>query len=140
MRRIPLILGLVLITGLIIHDVYEFFVTNEGVRYFSSDPRRLIYVLLLGVAGGVIAIGISRLSPGSQRTLKLAALGTCGTALVSGLGVFAYHLARLLPMIREPMVREAGTWGLAAAVLGFLSFAVVAVLVWLEFRQIWRQA
>lgn len=135
MRRIPLMLGLVLITGLIIHDLYEFFVTNEGIRYFSSDPRRLIYVLLLGVAGGVIAVGISRLSPSYLRALKLAALGTLGTVLVSGLCLFAYYLALLLPM-----VPEAGVWGLAAAALGFTSFAVVAVLVWLEFRQIWRQA
>jgi len=135
MRRIPLILGLVLITGLIIHDLCEFLVTNEGIRYFSSEPQRLLYVVLLAVAGGVMALGISRLSPGSQRTLKLAALGTFGTALVSVMGLFAYHLARLLPM-----VGEAGAWGLAAAALGFLSFAVVAVLVWLEFRGIWRQA
>jgi hypothetical protein len=135
MRRIPLILGLVLITGLTIHDLYEFFVTNEGIRYFSSDPQRLIYVLLLGVAGAAIAIGISRLSPGSQRTLKLAALGTLGTILVGGSGLFAYYLARFLPM-----VWEAGKWGLAAAGLGFLSFSVAAVLVWLEFRQIWRRA
>jgi len=55
MRRIPLILGLVLITGLIIHDIYEFFVTNEGIRYFSSEPKRLLYVMLLGVAGGIVA-------------------------------------------------------------------------------------
>lgn len=135
MRRIALILGLVLITGLIIHDLYEFFVPNEGVRYFSSDPRRLVFVMLLGVAGGVVAVGLSRLSPGSQRTLRLAVLGTFGTVLVSGLGLLTYHLARLLPMMRE-----AAAWGLTAAALGFLSFAVVAVLVWLEFRQIWRQA
>ena len=52
MRPVPLILGLVLITGLIIHDVYEFFVTNEGIRYFSSEPQRLLNVTLLGVVGG----------------------------------------------------------------------------------------
>jgi hypothetical protein len=134
MRRISLILGLVLITVLIIHDLYEFFVTNQGLSYFSSEPRRLLYVVLLAVSGGVVALGISRLSPGSQRTLKLAALGTFGAAIVSVLGLFAYHLARLLPMMRE-----AGVWGLIAAALVFLSFSVVAVLVWLEFRQVWRQ-
>ena len=135
MRRVPLTLGLVLITALITHDLYEFFVTNEGIRYFASDPWRLIYVMLLGVAGGATTLGISKLSPGSQRTLKLTAVGTLGTVLILGLGLFGYHLARLLPM-----VREAGTWGLTAGALGFLSFAVAAVLVWLEFCQIWRQA
>lgn len=135
MRRLPLIFGLVLLTVLTIHDLYGFFVTDEGIRYFSSDPRRLTYVLLLGIVGGVIAVGISRLSPGSLRSLKLTALGTFGTVLVSGLCLCGYHLASLLPM-----VREAGAWGLAAAALGFLSLAVVAVLVWFEFRQVWRQA
>ena len=70
MRRIPLILGLVLIAALIVHDVYEFFVTNEGIRYFSSEPSRLLYVILLGIAGGMVALGISRISPASQRKLK----------------------------------------------------------------------
>jgi len=68
MRRIPLILGLVLITGLIIHDVYDFFVTNEGLAYFSAKPTRLLYVMLLGVAGGLVAFGISRLSPPRSAT------------------------------------------------------------------------
>ncbi|HOC57188.1 MAG TPA: hypothetical protein PKI20_16335 [Verrucomicrobiota bacterium] len=52
MRRIPLILGLMLITGMLIQDIYEFFVTNEGIHHFSSKPSRLLYVMLLGVAGG----------------------------------------------------------------------------------------
>ncbi len=88
MRRIPLILGLVLITGLVIQDIYEFFVTNEGIRYFSSKPARLLYVMLLGVAGGVAAFGISRLSPASQRRLKLLALGGFGGLLVAEVALF----------------------------------------------------
>ena len=95
MRGIPLILGLVLITGLIIHDIYEFFVTNEGIRYFSSDPRRLLYVMLLGVAGGFAAFGISRLSPASQRSLKLLALGGFGALLVVAVAFFGYLFYRL---------------------------------------------
>ena len=132
MRRLPLILGLTLIAAMTVWEVYDFFVTNEGIRYFSSEPRRLVPVMLLGLAGGAVAFGISRLSPGSQRTLKLTALGTFGTALLCALGFFAYSLARF-----APMVSEAGAWGWIA--VAFLLFAVMAVLIWLEFRQVWRR-
>jgi hypothetical protein len=132
MRRLPLILGLTLIVAMTIWEVYDFFVTNEGVRYFLSEPRRLVAVLLLSLAGGAVAFGFSRLSPGSLRTLKLAALGTFGTVLLLALGLFAYSLSRF-----APMVSEGGAWGWMAGV--FISFAVLAMLVWSEFRQVWRQ-
>jgi hypothetical protein len=133
MRRIPLILGLVLITCLIIRDIYEFFVTNEGIRYFSSEPRRLLYVMLLGAGGGIVAFGISRLSPASQRSLKLLALGGFGGLLVAAVAFFGYVL---YSVAAAPLI-EAQLQGWIAA--AFCSMAVAAVLVWLEFRQVWRQ-
>ena len=133
MRRIPLIVGLVLISGLIIHDIYEFFVTNEGIRYFSSEPSRLLYVMLLGLGGGIVAFGISRWSPASQRGLKLVALGGFGGLLVAAAAFFAY-LSCLL--VAAPLI-EAHLWGWIAA--AFCAVAIAAVLVWLEFRQVWRQ-
>ena len=132
MRRLPLILGLTLIVAMTIWEVYDFFVTNEGVSYFSSEPRRLVPVVLLGLAGGVVAFGISRLSPGSQRTLKLAALGTFGTVLLFALALFAYSVVRFAPMFSEGRA-----WGWMAA--AFVPFAVLAILVWFEFRQVWRR-
>ncbi len=132
MRRLPLILGLTLIVAMTLWEVYDFFVTNEGLRYFSSEPRRLVYVVLLGLAGGLVALAISRRSPASRRTLKLTTLGTFGTLLLGVLGLFAYHLTWA-----APMVTEAGMWDWIAT--AFLLFAVMAVLVWLEFRQVWRR-
>ena len=116
MRRIPLILGLVMITGLIIHDVYEFFATDEGIRYFSSDPRRLLYVMGLGVAGGIVALWISRMSPRSQRKLKLATLGGFGTLLFGGLACFGYLFYDL--GVAAPM--EALKWPWIAATIASL--------------------
>lgn len=133
MRRLPLILGLLLIVALTVHDVYAFFVTDEGIQYFSSAPRRLLYVVLLGVAGGIVAFMISRLSPASQRKLKLAALGGFGAFVICVVGLFAYYLSWAAPKITE-----ASLWGWVAAAL--LSFIVVAAAVWLEFRHVWRQA
>jgi hypothetical protein len=118
---------------LTIRDIYEFIVTNEGVRYFSSAPRRLLYVLLLGIGGGIVAFVISRLSPASQRSLKLMALGGFGCLLVAATAFFGYVLCSL----PAPPLTEAHLSGLAAAV--FCSMAAFAVLVWLEFRQVWRQ-
>ena len=133
MRRIPLILVLVLIAGMIVRDVYEFFVTNEGIGHFSSKPSRLLYVMLLGLAGGAVALGISRLSPASQRSLKLMALGGFGSLLVAAVAFFGH----LLYLLASSPLREAQLWGWIIA--AFCSAAVAAVLVWSEFRQIWRQ-
>ncbi len=133
MRRIPLILGLVLIAALMVHDFYEFFVTNEGIRYFSSDPRRLLYVVLLAIAGGVVALGISRISPASQRKLKLMALGGFGVLLLIALAFFGY----LSYVLATGPLLHVHLWGWLAA--AFCSAAVAAVFVWLEFRHVWRQ-
>ena len=118
-----------LITVLIVHQMYDSFATDEGIRYFSSEPRRLLYVMLLGVAGGTIAFGYSRLSPHSQRTLKLVTLGGFGLILVGGLAFIAYLLCSLLNG------RNLGAWEVA----GFIAGTWTAGLVWLEFRNTWRQ-
>ncbi len=132
MRRAALILALVLITSAIIHDICEFVAVNDGIRYFSSEPQRLLYVVLLSLLGGGVAYGIGRLSSNSQRTLKLAALGTFGTVLLVVLSLFAYLLARF-----APMVSEAGMWGWVTA--AFLSCSFIVVVVWVEFRKAWRR-
>jgi H+/Cl- antiporter ClcA len=133
MRRLPLILGLALIVAMTIREVYEFLVTNEGVRYFSSEPKRLLYVILLGAVGGLVALWISRLSPGFQRRLKLAALGAFGVFLTGGLAFFGLVIATT-----APVVREAGMfWWVIAGLLGM---SIAAGLVWLEFRQEWRRS
>jgi peptidoglycan/LPS O-acetylase OafA/YrhL len=122
MRRLALILGLVLIAALTIQAGYDFILTSEGLRYFSSEPRRLLDVMFLGIAGGMIALGISRLSPASQRKLKLVALG----------GFLALALASA-----AATVTEAGMWGWAAAAL--VSLVVTAGSLYLEFRRVWRR-
>lgn len=129
MRRLPLILGLVLIAGLTVHDIYEFFITNAGVRYFSSEPKRLVYVMLLGAAGGVVALGISRMSPISQRRLKLFALGGFGALLVAGAAFFG--LLFQSHVVAEQLDGLGWVW---------VAWAMAAGMVWIEFRQVWRQS
>jgi len=43
---------------MIAHVIYELFVTNEGIGYFSSRPSRVLYVMLLGLADGAVVLGI----------------------------------------------------------------------------------
>jgi hypothetical protein len=133
MRRIPLILGFLVIAGMIVRDVYEFFVKNEGIRYFSSEPSHLLYVMLLGLAGAAVTLGISRLTPTSQRSLKLIALGGFGSLLVAAVAFFG-HLLYLLAS--SPLI-EARLWGWIIA--AFCSAAVATAFVWIGFRQTWRQ-
>lgn len=133
MRRIPLILGLLLIAGTIVRDVYEFFVVNEGIGYFSSKPSRLVYVMVLGLAGGALALAISRVSPASQRSLKLIVLAGVGSLLVAAVAFFGH----LLYLLATSPLREWQLWGWI--ILALCSAAAAAVLVWMEFRQIWRQ-
>ena len=68
--------------------------------------------------------------------LQLTVLGALGVLLVGALGCFAY----LLPLIREafPFLRESGLWFWVVGAV--LSIAVTAILVWLEFCQVWRRA
>ena len=135
MRRLPLIIGLALITGLTVRDLYEFFVTDDGIHYFSSEPRRLLYVMVLGAAGGLVALWISRMSSGSQRKLKLAALGGFGTLLVGALVSFAY----LLCSLGTSGFMAALEWAWIAALIAVVPMMVVTVLVWLEFLEVWKQ-
>lgn len=129
MRRLLLILVPSLFVAMIAWELYDFLVTNNGVRYYSSEPRRLVVVVLLSIAAGIVAFGISRLSPGSQRSLKLATLGTLGIFLLCALGLSACFLVRA-----DPMVGQRGIW-----VWVVVGFAVTAVLVGLEFRHAWKR-
>jgi hypothetical protein len=137
MRRISLILVIVLITGLIIHDIYEFFVTNEGIRYFALKPMRLLYVMLLGISGGLVAFGISRFSPDAQRGLKLLLLGGVGVLLAVAVAFFGYQFYQLavsgLPV--APL-----KWLWIAWAMAFVPIAAATAMVWLEFRRVWRKA
>jgi hypothetical protein len=129
MRRIPLIVAYILILCMIVKDIYEFFVTNEGIRYYS-EPRRIFYVLVLGVIGGTTAFGISRISKRSQRNLKLTVLGTFGVFLAVAAGFFAVQLSKVATVLPE----------LGMLWMGLIAgFALMAGIVGLEFRSVWRQ-
>jgi hypothetical protein len=132
MRKIPLILGLMLVVALTVHDLYQFFVTDDGVGYFTAQPRRLLFVAGIALVGGLLAFAFSRFSPTARRTLRLTALGGFAACITLFLAVFATRLTSF-----ASMVTESGMWGWVIAAL--VSLSVVAVLVWLEFYLVWRR-
>lgn len=135
MRRVSLILGIILITGLIIHEIYEFIIINDGISYFSSEPKRIAYAVLLGVIGGIISLGTSRLLPGSHRYLKLFSLGGFGLVLLCS-ATFAGYLCSSAQMTTVFYEGLASGWVLVSLIVG----AAAACLVALEFTRVWRQA
>ena len=130
MKKLSLILGLVLVTGLMIHDAYEFVVTDQGLRYYLSEPKRLLYVLALALAGGMVAWVISRLSPQAQRGLKLSALGLFALALTTFLGLFVFYSIRLSDAITSSAIG----WVVAALAM----FGGLATVFWCEFWRVWK--
>lgn len=132
MRKIPVIFGLILLAVLAVWEVYEFLVTNDGVGYFTSHPRRLIYVVATAVVGGVLVLAFSRLSPIARRCFRLAALGGFGACLTVFLGVCTARL-----VLFAAMVTDSGMWGWVIAAL--VSLSVVMILVWTEFYFVWRR-
>ena len=132
MRKLSLILGLMLLVVLIAWEAYDFLTTNDGVGYFTSHPLRLLYVVGIGVVGGILALAFSRLSPVARRTLRLTALGGFGACVTAFLAIFTARLASF-----AAMVTESGAWGWVVAAL--VSLSVITVLVWLEFYLVWRR-
>jgi len=135
MRRISLVLGLVLLTGMGIHNIFEFVVINDGIHYFSSEPIRLVYGVLLGVAVGIVALGISRLSPDVQRNLKLFALGGFGLFLFGG-AVFTGSLC--YSMWTAPLLYDGAS--LSWVLVGFISAALAAGVVSWQFTCVRKQS
>ena len=132
MRKLSLIIGITLLEVAAALEFYDFFVTNEGIRYFASQPQRLLYVAAIAIAGGLLAVGINRIPPGRRRTLTLVALGGFASSLSCMAGMFALRLLSF-----SSIITESGMWGGVATALGAMS--VMPVLLWLEFYIVWKR-
>jgi ABC-type Fe3+-siderophore transport system permease subunit len=129
---IPIILGFTLLAVLTIMDAYNFLVTDDGVRYFVSEPTRLFYVVAIALVGGGLALAFSRLSPITRRKLTLLTLG-CFAACATGFAVFLV----ICLVSFSTTVAESGNRRWIIVALG--SLIVVAMLIWFEFYQFWRR-
>jgi hypothetical protein len=114
----------------VVDTVREFF-ANETIQYFASEPHRLLYVAAIAVAGGIVALGFSRLSPHTQRRVWDFAWGAAASILTAFVGYFTFRLASLSSLVVES---GGSTW----VVLGLLLFVAIAAYLWFEFYRAWK--
>ena len=128
MKRLTIIIAAALVaTWLVVDTVREFF-ANETIRYFSSEPHRLLYVAAIAIAGGFAALGFSRLSPRSQRHVRVFAWGAAASTLTAFAGYFAFCFMSLSSFIAE-------SGGPAWILLVPLIFSSISAYLWFEFYQ-----
>lgn len=134
MTTTRILVALVFLVAMTGWEFYGFVVEDQGLRYFASDPRRLLLPLVIGVVGGVLALGVSQFSPGIKRNWKLAVLGGVAvlqTALLAGLGMVARSvLTGEIPYLDAATKR----W----LVAGLVSLAISGGFSWLELYRAWK--
>jgi len=132
MKRWSAILLLVMVGGwMLVDSVHEFF-ANETMRYFSDNPHHLLYVALVGLAGGFAALGFDRLAAQSQRHVKLFCCGGCASILTAVVGYLAVRWTVLGGFITES--------GFTVGVLlVFLVPSGLAAFFWFEFYRAWKK-
>ena len=105
-------------------------VTRFGLM---SVPRRLgsVAATVIGIAGGLVALGFSVLSPRLQRRVKLAVLGSGASFVMLAGGYFAFRVASL-PTRLDPAIPRHMPWILLLCIIG------ITGLLWFEFYQVLR--
>ena len=133
--RMKKLVGIILataITTFAIADAIHGFISSDGIHYFSEQPHRLLFVAVIGIAGGVIAFGFSTLSPGLRRGVKLALLGSGATFVMLG-GGYLSLLIWDMPARFDSAIPRHIPWLLALGTIG------IAGILWFEFYQTLRR-
>ena len=126
MKRWSIILAAALVAAwMVVDTVHEFF-ANETMQYFSSEPHRLFYIVGIAVVGGLVALGFERLSPRTQRHVRVFAWGAAASTLTAFAGYFAFWSISLSSFIAE----SGGTF---PVLLVPLAFSGIAAYLWFEF-------
>jgi hypothetical protein len=126
MKRRSIILGAVVVGAWIVVDTVREFLANETLEYFATKPVRLLHVAAIAIVGGLAALGFARLSPSTQRQVRVFAWGAAASALTLFVVWFAFRLALLASLVVES---GGSVWGL----LAWLLFVAVAAYLWFEF-------
>ena len=126
MKGWSIIIAATLVTAWLLVDTVREFFANETVRYFSSDPYRLLYVAAIGIAGGFAALGFVRLPARAQQQVRVFSRGAAASALTVIGGYFVFCFYSLSSFIAES--------GNAIGVLFvLLILACIVAYLWLEF-------
>jgi hypothetical protein len=124
-----IIVALVVICALadLIHEFYA----NDTLNYFASEPRRLLYVAGIAVAGGLLALASPRLSRQAQRSFRLFGWGAAASLLTAFCGYAIYQSVSLSPVI---VANSGAGWLLLVPLL----LGAMAAYLWFEFFCAWR--
>jgi drug/metabolite transporter (DMT)-like permease len=133
MKRLVGIILVQAITVLAIVDCIHDFISSDGIHYFSEEPHRLLFVAVIGIAGGLAMFAFSALSPRFQRGVKLVLLGSCASFVTVAGGYFTCLFFRLA---HSPPLYPALPWHLVGFVV--LGAVGIASLLWFEFYQVLR--
>ncbi len=125
-----IIAATLLVTWLVADTVREFFV-NETIQYFSSEPHGLLCVAAIAIIGGFVGLGFYRLSPRTQRHIRVSVWGAAAGTLTAFVVYFAFRLASLSSLVVDS---GSSAWGM----LAFLFSSAIAVYLWFEFYRAWK--
>jgi len=104
---------------------------DDTLQYFRERPARLLLVAGIGIAGGLVAYLVCRLSSRRQRQLKLWLSGLAGGFVTLAGGGFTLWMAGMtMPPETDPGISK----GRMVFTLLFCTMATAGVL-WFEF---WR--
>ena len=131
MRKWIIIIAAAFVTAWFVMDTVREFIGNETIQYFSSQPRRLLYVAGIAVASGFMALAFDRLSREAQRRVRLFACGAAASVLTTFVGCMVFCLASLPTLIMESV---SSAW----VVLAVLLFSAIAAYLWFEFYRAWK--
>ena len=126
MKRWSIIIVAALVAAWLVVDMVREFFANETIEYFSSHPRRLLYVAAIAIIGGLAARSFDRLSPHAKRHVIVFAWGAAAVTLTALAGYFTFCFIS----ISSFLVESGSTFGI---LLVPLIFSGIAAYLWLEF-------
>ena len=131
MRRLRLqhiLAWLVFGTG-IAWSIYDWFVVDEGIRYFAEDYRRTLLLLFIVAVGTPILLGHEALSSERKRCVSLWLVGT----LAAGTTIFTVHIAYGMLRLTGFLLETGQLW---MGLLSTLFPCVLAAGLWWAFCRI----
>jgi len=131
MKRWTIIIAAALVGIWLVVDIVREFFANETIQYFASQPHRLLYVAAVAIVGGFVALAFSRLSPRTQRHVRVFAWGAAASTLTAFIGYCGFRLASLSSFIIE-------SGGSVWVLLALLVFSGIASYLWFECYRAWK--
>ena len=78
----------IILVGLLVHD----FITSDAIHYFGEQPRQLIWVAVIAITGGLVALAYYRLPPPWRDRVNVCALGIEAAFFTALTGFAVYYI------------------------------------------------